>query len=155
MTQRLSRRDALKVLGAAAGATALANLPSKWTTPELTAGVLPAHAQSSCNCTDPALNVKLISGSASLVYVGDKSPGDSVEYACDSQKGCIVSYWNGLTACSLEVQTFLDDAPFSVPLAADQHWGILLDVEACTYDTGYNPYNAETGLKTPNCVFVD
>lgn len=45
--KKLSRRDALKILGAAAGATVLANLPSKWTKPELAAGVLPAHAQTS------------------------------------------------------------------------------------------------------------
>jgi hypothetical protein len=45
--KELSRRDALKLLGAAAGASVLANLPSKWSTPELTAGVLPAHAQTS------------------------------------------------------------------------------------------------------------
>ncbi len=46
-TKKLSRRDALKILGAAAGASVLANLPSKWTKPELAAGVLPAHAQTS------------------------------------------------------------------------------------------------------------
>ena len=43
--KKLSRRDALKILGAAAGASVLANLPSKWSTPELASGVLPAHAQ--------------------------------------------------------------------------------------------------------------
>jgi hypothetical protein len=46
-TKQMSRRDAMKLLGAAAGATVLANLPTKWNTPELTAGVLPAHAQTS------------------------------------------------------------------------------------------------------------
>jgi hypothetical protein len=46
-TSKLSRRDALKLLGAAAGASVLANLPSEWSTPQLTAGVLPAHAQTS------------------------------------------------------------------------------------------------------------
>jgi hypothetical protein len=46
-TKQISRRDAMKLLGAAAGASALANLPGKWHTPELTAGVLPAHAQTS------------------------------------------------------------------------------------------------------------
>ena len=45
--RKLSRRDALKILGAAAGASVLANLPSKWTKPEIAAGVLPAHAQTS------------------------------------------------------------------------------------------------------------
>ncbi len=44
---KISRRDAIKVLGAAAGASLLANLPSKWSKPELAAGVLPAHAQTS------------------------------------------------------------------------------------------------------------
>jgi hypothetical protein len=46
-TKQISRRDAMKLLGAAAGATVLANLPSKWQTPQLAAGVLPAHAQTS------------------------------------------------------------------------------------------------------------
>lgn len=46
-TKKLSRRDAFKVLGAVAGASLLANLPSKWSTPELASGVLPAHAQTS------------------------------------------------------------------------------------------------------------
>ena len=45
--KKLSRRDAMKLLGAAIGAAALANLPSKWNTPELAAGVLPAHARQS------------------------------------------------------------------------------------------------------------
>lgn len=45
--KKLSRRDAIKLLGAAAGATVLANLPSKWSKPELASGVIPAHAQTS------------------------------------------------------------------------------------------------------------
>jgi hypothetical protein len=45
--KKISRRDAMKVLGAAIGAAALANLPSKWDTPELAQGVLPAHARQS------------------------------------------------------------------------------------------------------------
>lgn len=46
-SKKLSRRDAIKLLGAAAGATVLANLPSKWSKPELASGVIPAHAQTS------------------------------------------------------------------------------------------------------------
>lgn len=45
--KKLTRRDAIKILSAAAGASVLANLPSKWSSPELTSGVLPAHAQTS------------------------------------------------------------------------------------------------------------
>jgi hypothetical protein len=65
-TKKLSRRDALKVLGAAAGATALANLPAKWTTPKLEAGVLPAHAQSSCF----GLEIRASGASASFLFPG-------------------------------------------------------------------------------------
>jgi len=62
--KKISRRDAMKVLGAAIGATALANLPSKWNTPELAQGVLPAHARQSnvvgrtlvAGVDDPAAN---------------------------------------------------------------------------------------------------
>lgn len=45
--KKLSRREALKLLGAATGAVVLANLPIKWSTPELATGLLPAHAQTS------------------------------------------------------------------------------------------------------------
>ena len=45
--KKFSRRNALKILAAAAGATTLANLPAQWMKPVLRAGVLPAHAQTS------------------------------------------------------------------------------------------------------------
>jgi hypothetical protein len=48
--KKLSRRDAIKMLGVAAGAAALAGLPSKWNTPEVVAGALPAHARASYVC---------------------------------------------------------------------------------------------------------
>jgi hypothetical protein len=43
----ISRRDAIKILAAAVGAGALANLPGKWIKPKMEFGVLPAHAQTS------------------------------------------------------------------------------------------------------------
>lgn len=46
-TKKISRRDALKLLGAAIGAATMANLPGKWSKPEAIAGVLPVHAQTS------------------------------------------------------------------------------------------------------------
>jgi hypothetical protein len=46
-SKEISRRDAIKILAAAVGASVLANLPSKWSTPELASGVLPVHAQTS------------------------------------------------------------------------------------------------------------
>jgi hypothetical protein len=53
--KKLSRRDAMKMLGVAVGAAALAGLPSKWNTPELAAGVLPAHARQSGHVVAPNL----------------------------------------------------------------------------------------------------
>ena len=46
-SKKLSRRDAIKLIGAAAGASVLASLPTKWMKPEITTGVLPVHAQTS------------------------------------------------------------------------------------------------------------
>ncbi|MCZ2127942.1 MAG: twin-arginine translocation signal domain-containing protein [Anaerolineales bacterium] len=45
--EKVSRRDAIKILTAAAGAVALANIPDKWIKPDADFGVLPAHAQTS------------------------------------------------------------------------------------------------------------
>jgi len=45
--KKLSRRDAMKLLAAAVGAATVANLPPEWSKPDLEAGVLPAHAQTS------------------------------------------------------------------------------------------------------------
>jgi hypothetical protein len=45
--QKLSRREALKLLAAATGAAALSTLPPAWSKPDLQVGALPAHAQTS------------------------------------------------------------------------------------------------------------
>lgn len=45
--KKVSRRDAIKLITAVAGATALANTPARWSKPELKVGVLPVHAQTS------------------------------------------------------------------------------------------------------------
>ena len=47
-SQKMSRRQALKILLAASGGlTAAAFLPAKWLKPIVSAGVLPAHARAS------------------------------------------------------------------------------------------------------------
>lgn len=51
--KKLSRRDAMKVLGAAIGATALAALPSEWNKPAVAASELPEHAQQSQQVQPP------------------------------------------------------------------------------------------------------
>jgi hypothetical protein len=72
--KKISRRDAIKLLGAATGATILANLPAKWDTPEAVSGVLPAHAQTSgpnLSILSCDLNVNLSTGAwSSTVYTG-------------------------------------------------------------------------------------
>jgi hypothetical protein len=45
--KKISRRDAMKTLGAVVGAAALSSLPSKWNTPVVAASSLPAHAKQS------------------------------------------------------------------------------------------------------------
>lgn len=47
MSQKLSRRELLKVLAVATGAAAISTIPSKWKTPIVEIGALPAHAQGS------------------------------------------------------------------------------------------------------------
>ena len=93
----LSRRDALKVLGAAVGATLLANLPQKWSAPELVSGVLPAHAQTSCN--GYAVFVEILEGDFTYSVVvgpdpdlvtGDGGPDSTLGWNC--QPGCLVFY---------------------------------------------------------------
>lgn len=46
--RKLTRRETIKLLGAATSASLLASLPSKWSKPEVTGSVIPAHAQTSC-----------------------------------------------------------------------------------------------------------
>ena len=46
-SKKVSRRDAIKLLTAATGAAVLANLPNKWSKPEVNGGVFPVHAQTS------------------------------------------------------------------------------------------------------------
>ena len=46
---KLSRREAIKILGTATGASLLANIPAKWSRPEVTGSPLPAFAQTSGN----------------------------------------------------------------------------------------------------------
>ena len=80
-SSEISRRDALKLLGAAAGATVLANLPSKWSTPELTAGVLPAHAQTSCRLALRVFmnNTSVMSGEPEVHFFAPLTPWDASE----------------------------------------------------------------------------
>jgi len=96
---KLTRREAIKLLGAASGAVTLANLPAKWSRPELANGLIPAHAQTSlCPAGQSTLSMFVqasAAGSALSVrtaaqYVdpnGSLLTGTTFDIACES--GCL------------------------------------------------------------------
>lgn len=107
--KNLSRRDILKVLGAASGAAVLANLPAKWSSPELAVGVLPAHAQTSL-CY--ALTIELVDTDGSAFFQSFQTPpdevdGDFLRWYC--QEGCAdLDIWaegDGVTFITVRITT--------------------------------------------------
>ena len=86
--KQLSRRDALKLLGAAAGASVLANLPSKWSTPQSVAGVLPAHAATSPGCVVRTVCVKKSEGLGTVEYQTAQKIGQSIVLTSDWTEFC-------------------------------------------------------------------
>ncbi len=92
---KLSRRDTIKILAAAAGAGALANLPGKWTKPGMDFGVLPAHAQTSvvihtlqAGADAPiAININQTPITInSTVQLTPATPGITMRYSIDLQE---------------------------------------------------------------------
>lgn len=91
-THKVSRRDAIKLLGAAAGAAMLANVPTKWSKPSLMSGVLPAHAQTSCfslvvDVVSATTNtfVGSINGPYPDEVLGDGFAGSSMRWYCQDE----------------------------------------------------------------------
>ena len=81
-TKKLTRRDALKALGAALGGTALAALPPVWSKPALAAGQLPEHARQSYICHGhPMTPDDINNNGVPLVGVPDFQPGDVFTYS--------------------------------------------------------------------------
>jgi len=136
-SKNLSRRDALKILAAAAGAVTLANLPSKWNTPELTAGVLPAHAQTSMALVcDPPFYLYIPPQYLPVYaygYLGTTFPGVGanfeIDYELSASNGVhIISPLNGIaiTDASGYARTPLTEVTvFTVPSTL-----------TCTFSTG-------------------
>ncbi len=67
----ISRRDAIKVLSAAAGAAVIANLPADWETPIVEMGVLPAYAQTSPEQFTATFNASTRNPSAGGAFAAD------------------------------------------------------------------------------------
>jgi len=82
-SKEISRRDAIKILAAVAGATALVNLPDKWTKPGMEVGVLPAHAQTSL--------ASIVAG-PSLVAGGCRSTVTSTATISPPRLGVVLRY---------------------------------------------------------------
>jgi hypothetical protein len=81
---KVSRRDAVKILAAAVGATALANLPGKWTKPSLNVGILPAHALTSSHTltagADQIVDFCFPTPLVSTVTISPADPGILMKY---------------------------------------------------------------------------
>ena len=122
VTKKLSRRDAIKLLGAAAGATVLANLPSKWSKPELASGVLPAHAQTSCVAVfleilsatgiPPALGI-VVAGPFPDAQTGVGDVGSTATWYC--QPDCLeISIGRGsFTTATIRITTLSNQITFN------------------------------------------
>ena len=154
--KNLSRRDALKLLGAAAGAAALANLPEKWSSPELASGVLPAHAQTSACRVFTAEVIATSGGSTPLGWINPASyypPGavGDVFYYDDCGTDCIyglIYSYNG---------DFSGDTTVSATIRVSTHsqtLDVVIDGSTGVFTGGYyyqrlitiNPVTGEIGL---------
>jgi hypothetical protein len=128
--KKLTRRDAIKILSAAAGASVLANLPSKWSSPELTSGVLPAHAQTStltiqapCNYNNNTPFNTLFNNTAQVIFTAQTSPNTNIGYQLGlsnlslnspSLSGSIMSNSGGFLSLSTLVVFDINDTPNSI-----------------------------------------
>ena len=93
---KISRRDAIKALAAVAGATALANIPSKWIKPSLNVGILPAHAQTSvvhhtvtAGISDPTANY--CNSLKSTAVITPPSSGIPLNYILTTSGSVVIS----------------------------------------------------------------
>ncbi|MCQ3938719.1 MAG: hypothetical protein DPW18_16980 [Chloroflexi bacterium] len=118
-TRELSRRDAIKIIAAAAGAAVLANIPAEWVKPDLEVGAIPAHAQTSgraiaAGASDPDANfcfplistAAIIPPEAGIVlrYVITPSPGITILVPA-SLTGTIPTDGAGSVSLAIEVDT--------------------------------------------------
>ena len=150
---KLSRREAIKILGTTAGASLLANLPAKWSRPELSGGFVPAHAQTS-GCVDSALKIEVIE------YINAITPALTVSYYADLPTSNTISgtgfgggviSWDCATSCdqvifnfgdigqSAEITlqvTVLGNPSFDETFSRDYSYSIYLNVSTGIYEDG-------------------
>lgn len=85
--KKLSRRDAIKLLGAAIGGAALSTIPPKWSKPALAAGELPEHARQSA-VTSVVAGPDLVSG----LGCDSSSTFDSTAQITPARGGVLLRY---------------------------------------------------------------
>lgn len=159
-TKKVTRRDALEIMSVAAAVT-MVTLPSEWRKPQLTAGKLPVHAQTSpsgSECVGNAFTVKIThTGNDGVIKYftnGDwNSPGilkagESylVQYPCYGD-GCWEYDVNGTV--ELEVTTFAYPSPVKRSVGVGEWASVLIDSDSGEYS--FDRPTTPTG--TSGCVW--
>ena len=132
---KLSRREAIKVLGTAAGASLLANLPAKWSKPEVAGSVLPAFAQTSCTVNAASftitpnepftinLTIYLNGSPAGNYLVPDE--GLTLDFPCGSI-GCLEVFINTISLAGGTITFSTFTSPSNPPKVFTSIGGVLL-----------------------------
>ena len=152
---KLSRREAIKILGTATGASLLANIPAKWSRPEVTGSPLPAFAQTSCigvtltlaaveNPDGDSISVVSIPGfgidwTDPNEVVWDGNVGSYRRWYCqDFCLGFRVSLTGGTTNfASVKIDTLSLSSPLILNLVdgGASSFNVLIDMQTGDYDS--------------------
>jgi len=152
----ISRRDAMKLLTAAVGATALTSLPSEWSKPALAASELPEHArQSLCY----AVFVEVLSADGEIflaipdvpgnplpdVVSGSGGTGSTWGWYC--QEGCLFFILGSIdTSASVQITTISDQ--FTLVINSQDPKYVLISL-------GTGQYSLELGEPAGSCEWPE
>lgn len=152
--KKISRREAIKLLGVATGASLLANLPAKWSRPEVTGSVLPAHAQTSCYAAsftiapnEPFtinLTIYLNGSPAGNYLVPDE--GLTLDFPCGSV-GCLEVFINTISAAGGTITFSTFSSPANPPKVFTSIGGVLL------INLGSGIYGTAVGPPVDSCLW--
>jgi len=152
--KKLSRREAIKIVGAAAGASLLANIPAKWSKPELTGASMPAHAQTSSvytygdagdSCPDFALIARITGVSGSPRGMGSSGSPSPIEGAGVRNQVDDTISWDCSPAC-IKVWAEAENVGASVTVQFTVMGTVLPDVTV-TYPNWFGIHlDSSTGL---------
>ena len=133
---KLSRREAIKILGTATGASLLANIPAKWSRPEVTGSQLPAFAQTSCYDVTVA---HVDSNGSYSIYSALNPPDLTVPDQWLCRTGCLylVISFGTATSVELEITTVAGVSPLILTFETD----LLINVETGEFGIDQDPVN--------------